>query len=78
MIEECIQVIRTNNKVRGEEDLRTVPQWDMTLIKNNSVTSKTDIEFDLDLKIGQIFAKYNEELVIRGKAISRIKVDQSL
>ena len=47
----------------------------MTLTKNNGATSKTDIEFDLDLKIGQIFAKYNEDLVIRAKAISRIKVD---
>ena len=47
MIDECLCVIRTNNQVKGEEKLRVIPQWDMTLLKNNAATSKTDIEFDL-------------------------------
>ncbi len=50
----------------------------MTLIKNNVSTATNDIEHDLNLSIGQILFKYNEDLVIRAKAISRIKVDSSL
>lgn len=50
----------------------------MTLTKNDTATSVNDIEFDLSLQIGQIVFKYNEDLMIRAKAIARLKVDQSL
>lgn len=77
MVEECISVIQTNKNMRREDDSQ-VPQWDMTLTKNDTATSVNDIEFDLSLQIGQIVFKYNEDLMIRAKAIARLKVDQSL
>ena len=54
------------------------PQWDMTLTKNDTALGLHDIEFDLALRIGQIVFKYNEDLIIRAKAIARVKVDQKL
>lgn len=50
----------------------------MHLTKNNVSSAANDIEHDLNLSIGQIMFKYNEDLVIRAKAISRLKVDTSL
>lgn len=50
----------------------------MTLIKNDPATALHDIEFDITLFLGQILFKYNEDLIIRAKAIARLKVDLSL
>ena len=77
MTEQCLQVIYTNNRAKAEDESR-VPQLDMTLTKNNAATARSDVELDLSLKIGQIIFKYNEDLIIRAKAISRLKVDRSL
>ena len=50
----------------------------MNFIKNDPATALNDIEFDVNLVIGQIVFKYNEDLIIRAKAIARLKVDLSL
>ena len=75
MIEECISVIQTNKNLRSSEQ---EPQWDMTLKKNDPATALNDIEYEINLLIGQIVFKYNEDLIIRAKAIARLKVDLSI
>ena len=82
MVEECVSVIQTNKKdgfnLGGGVDESQTPQWDMNLIKNDTTKATSDLELDLSLKIGQIVFKYNEDLIIRAKAIVRLKIDQSL
>ena len=50
----------------------------MTLKKNDPATALNDIEYEINLLIGQIVFKYNEDLIIRAKAIARLKVDLSI
>ena len=49
MIEECVSVIQTNKNMRSSEQ---VPQWDMTLKKNDPSTALSDVEYEINLLIG--------------------------
>ena len=49
MIEECVSVIQTNKNMRSSEQ---VPQWDMTLKKNDPATALSDVEYEINLLIG--------------------------
>ena len=49
MIDECVSVIQTNKNMRSSEQ---VPQWDMTLKKNDPATALSDVEYEINLLIG--------------------------
>ena len=48
------------------------------MTKNDARLAQKDIEYDIGLTIGSILFKYKEDLVIRVKAMTRLKVDKKL
>ena len=59
----------------AKKELMKNLQFDQ-LIQRNVLSG--DIEYEINLLIGQIVFKYNEDLIIRAKAIARLKVDLSI
>ena len=82
--EECEAVIQTNttqgvSNINDDDSAsQIIPQLDLKVTKNDPKLQVKDIEFDIGLTIGSILFKYKEDLVIRVKAITRLKVDKKL
>ena len=50
----------------------------MQLKVDRGLGSKTEVDFNVNLQLGSIVYKYYEELVIRMKAITSVKIDENI
>ena len=76
---DSVPVVQTNKNYRRVVNPSSVlPQLKLIIIKNDTSLAHHNIELDLSLMVGSIVFKYNEDLIIRSKAIARLKVDSSL
>lgn len=73
---EYTQAISQNKQsVEGQSER---PQLTMEVRKGDTNLLKDSIEYDINLQVSSVIYKHYEDLIIRARAISNIKIDQEI
>lgn len=73
---ECTTAISQNKASADAESLR--PQLLVEIRKGQPDLLPLGVEFDISIHLGSIIYKYEEDLMIRAKAISNVQLDQEI